>query len=344
MSKADYIAIGLQRAGATYIKTARSTVDYAPPISGEDITMNREVLEADETLGARAPVAQEYGGRIFSGGINFFARPKSSPIFASLAFGDPATSTPAGATTSRDHTFDPLAATRVPNQATIWIARKDPTPAISTQLVGAKGGEFNLAVEANGYLGGSLGVSGARLVLDAVEPTLTNAERDATKKWSFALCDLQISVNGVALAPIQVTQFGLSYNNNLVEDLFILGDVEVDDIPVGNITAETTFTPTRNLNDHYKRQFADTPDDLRLSLLAQSASILEDLATDTYSELEIDVKRAHVQDAPANVNAAETLRSIQVTANPVYEDSSSKLLLVRFRNDEVGTKYVAPTS
>lgn len=344
MSKADYIAIGLQRVGATYIKTARATPDYAPPISGEDITMNREVLEADETIGARAPVAQEYGGRIFSGGINFFARAKSSPIFASLAFGDPTSTLVASATTSRDHVFDPLDTGIVPNQGTLWIVRADPSPRIATQLVGAKGGEFNLAVEANGYLGGSLGVSGARLVTDAAEPTLTAAERDPGKKWSFALSDLQIGVNGVALAPIQVTQFSLTYNNNLVEDLFVLGDVEVDDIPVGNITAETTFTPTRNLNDHYKRQFADSPDDLHLSLLAQNPAILEDLATDTHEELEIDIKRAHVQDAPANVNAAETLRSVQVTASPVYDDVTSQLLLVRFRNGETGAKYVAPTS
>jgi len=342
MSKADYIVVGLHQSGSTNLKTARTTFDYSPPIASEDISMNREELEAEETLGNRAPAPQEYGGRIFTGGITYFARPNSSPIFASMAFGSPTTSTPTGAVNARDHLFDPLGTNKEALAATLWLIKADPSPKIVDQLVGAKGNEYNLDVEANGYLGGSLGVSAVRLVTNATEPV--GAVRDTTKKWGFTQVAANVSVNGAALAPIQLAQFGMSYSNNIVEDLFILGSNEVDDLPVGNITSEVTFTPTRNLQQHYNRALADNPDNVRLQLIATGATALGTGGDATlYPELEIDIKRALYTEAPANVNAGETTRRIQVTARPVLDDATSKLLLIRFRNAETGTKYQPAT-
>lgn len=333
MSKADYMGVSLQQAGVNGLKVVRATWDYFTPIQNEDITMQREELEAEETVGSRAPSPQEYGGRIFSGGISYFARPTSSPIFAAMAFGAPTTSTPVGGTLARDHVFDPTAANKEPLAASLLLVKADPNPKIVDILVGAKGNEYNLSVEANGYLGGSVGVSGVRLMTNQPEPG--SVTRDVSRKWSFAQVGAQISVNGAALAPIQLTQFGFSYGNSLVEDLFVLGDVEVDDLPTGNISMESTFTPTRALRDHVYRALADTPDAVRVQLLAVGGEI----ETGQDNELEIDLKNCQYNEAGANVNAGETLRSTQVTANPVLDDVSNKLILLRFRNGETGTKY-----
>jgi hypothetical protein len=341
MSKADYIAIGLQQAGNAGLKVVRTAFDHVPPIQNEDITLQREELEAEETVGNRAPVAQDYGGKMFSGGISYFARAVSSPMFASMAFGGPTTATPSGAVTARDHTYDPTATNKKPLAASILLVKADVSPKIVDTLVGAKANEYNLSVEANGYLGGSVGVSAVRLLTAQTEPG--GLVRDPSPKWSFLSVAANISVNGAALAPIKLTQFGFSYTNNIIEDLFVLGDAEVDDLPAGNIGMEANWTPTKLLSDHYLRALKTTnPDNVRVQLLAVGSTAIGTGGDATlFQELEIDLKRCQYTEAPINANAGETLRSVAVTARPVLDETLNKLLLIRFRNGNVGTTYQA---
>jgi hypothetical protein len=256
-----------------------------------------------------------------------------------MAFGSPTTATPSGAVNARDHTFDPTATNKEPLAASISLVKADVSPPIVDTLVGAKANEYNLSVEANGYLGGSIGVSAVRLLTEQTLPV--GVTKDTDPKWSFLSVAANISVNGAALAPIKLTQFGFSYNNNIVEDLFVLGDAEVDDLPTGNIGMETTFTPTKALSSHYLRALlTTTPDNVRTQLLAVGTTAIGAAGDATlFKECEIDLKRCQYTEAPINANASETLRSVQVTANPVYDDTSSKLMLLRFRNGNTGTIY-----
>lgn len=393
MSKADFIGIAMNPGGA--LKTAAAAAAFFPPVASEGLSMSREDLSIDETLGSRAPSAQEYGGRVYEGDVELAARPNSLPIFLSMFFGSPTSTnligahalstafalgaliadggrlyevTTAGTTaatkpaafgttttgqtitdgtvvwtdrgsstgvTIYKHTWNPVAAGKVPLPATLWTINADVTPNIVDQYVGAKGNELSLEVEANGYLMATAGLVAAILNGGVAAPS---ASRDATKKWAFHQVTAQISVAGGALASVPLLSFGMSYNNNEVTDQFVLGSKEVDSIPDGNIEAEATFTPGANIEGHYRRALLDTPEDVRLLLKAEGAALS---GTTTKNTLSIDLKRLQYVEAPVDIDAGETLRSVEVTARPVLDEGSGNLLEVSIINNQTGANYVA---
>lgn len=233
------------------------------------------------------------------------------------------------------HVWDPTAAGKRPMPATLWTVNDDVVPAIVDKFVGAVGNELSLEVEANGYLVFTAGLLAAVLDQTASAPSAT---RDTTKKWAFHQLSAQISVAGAALEPIKLTAFSMSYNNNLVDDLFVLGSTEVEDLPPGNIESEVGMTSASDIPDHYRRALKDTPEDVRLVLKASGARILA-AGTHAYS-IEIDLKRLQYTEAPVEIDASETLRGVEITAVPVFDETTSGLVTVTVENNQTGAAYV----
>lgn len=93
MSRAGKIGIGLHSA----IDVGASTVTYSPPVNDEDIDIDRDTIDDDETLGDRAPGEVAYGGRIFKGGVNLSVRPVSFGALVTSFMGPPTSTNLIGA-------------------------------------------------------------------------------------------------------------------------------------------------------------------------------------------------------------------------------------------------------
>lgn len=233
------------------------------------------------------------------------------------------------------HLWAPVAVGKRPMPASVWTVNADPTPSIVDKYVGTKGNELTMEVEANGYFMFTAGLAAA--ILDDTQ-TAPTASRDASAKMAFHRITAQISVAGAALSSIALQNFSLSFNNNLVTDLFVLGSKEVDDIPDGNIESEVTFTPTQNISQHYRRALKDIPEDVRLVLRAQG-DLITGFGTRSY-EVVVDLKRLQYTEAPVEIDASETLRGVEITARPVLDETTGAMLEVYVINTNAGTTYV----
>lgn len=396
MSQADYIGVALQ-AGAD-LKLAASAPAFFPPVTAESIGMDRQELDITETLGSRAPAAREYGGRLYSGDIEFAARPISLPIILAMFMGTPASAvagqvfpattalvvgdlvdtgsttvvvTVAGTTAASaptwgtatagttvasgsvtfmhtgvrlyKHTFNPVGVGKAPHPATVWTINADPATDIVDKFIGVKGNQLEMNIEANDYLQCTAGVLAYDLVGGGAAPS---ASRDASKKWAFHQVGAKMSIAGGGLASIPLLSFGNTFNNNLVDDQYVLGSKLVDSIPEGNIETETTFVPGSDLEDHYRRALLDSPQDVRLLLQAAGVPYIPSSApvaaqAAAASRLEIDLKRLQYTEAPVDIDAGETLRSVEVTAMPVLDESTGGLQEISVYNTDAGTNYTA---
>ena len=348
MSKRDYIVGALQPNGD--IDTAATAGVFSPPVSSASPGQSREVLEIDETAGNRFPASAEYGGRIFEGDIEGAARPNSFPFFLTMLLGEPTTTQVAAAGASGagspavyKHSWKPAAAGKVPMPATLWVAREDPKPnPILDQFIGAKANTGAMNVEANGYLLFTMGLAIKRIVAN---PTMPVIARDNTRKWSFVSVGAKMAVGSSAfrntdanLAPVPLTAYSFTYGNNLITDLYQLGSSEVVDIPEGNVDPGVTFTAAKDIDVHYRRALAVTPEQVRLVLNAVGPTI----AGTHKFEMGIDLKALEYSAAPAGIDASSTLRGIEVTARPVLDDTVNDIMEVYIINDNPGTTYKAP--
>lgn len=345
MSKKDFIVAALQPAGN--INTEATVGVHSPPVSTSSPEMSRETLDIDETLGNRFPGASEYGGRIFEGDTAGAARPNSFPFFLSMIFGEPVTTIvqpasagPPATPAVYKHVWKPASAGARPLPASLWVARNDPAVAIVDKYVGAKGANLNLSVEANGYLLFTVGMAIKKIIENVAAPSVA---RDTTRKWSFTKVALQMAVGPTRnvdtnLTSLAATSFGFSYGNGLTTDLYQIGSNEVVDIPEGNVEPEVTFTAAKDIHLHYRRALLDTPEDVRLKLVATGPII-----TGTHAfQLSLDLKRLEYVAAPAPLDASDTLRSVPVTARPIMDDTFGDMLELSIINDQDGTTYRPP--
>ena len=344
MSRKNLVYGALQRDGTDYLKTGRTTATFNIPVQSAEQGMNRDFIEGVETTGSRAQETQEPGLTRFAGSIPFFVRPDSSPFMFALAMGEPTTSTPATGTNSRDHLFEPDLSANHPLQATFWTINDDMTPAIKDKIIGAKGNEIGISVGVNQYLAATFGFIAAKMQEYTGGDTLSVA-KDASRRFTYVQSAATLSITGIgSLAPLKAQDFEFSWNNNIADDLGVLGSTEVEDLPEGNVESTVGFTAAKQseLATHYRRALLTVPDDVTLRLTATGPVIEAAL----YNEFEITLYKAHYREAPAPINAGDTTRTIAVTARPVLDESQTpdKSIDVRFRNENTGANYLAPTS
>jgi hypothetical protein len=345
MGQSDRVYGALQLNGQ--LKTARAGTAgnlISPPVATEGLGLSRDTMEYDETVGNRAPTAQEYGGRVYEGDIEGAARPNSFGLFLSMVMGPPVTVetlAPSGGDPGvYTHTWNPI---RVGNPgplpASIWtVNRTDEGVDIVDKYVGVKGDSLSLEIANDGYLVFTMGAVGYLLDQTATEPT--GVAQDLSKKFPFHVVTAQMAVGGGSLATVPLLDFGLDYNNNIVTDQFVLGSKEVENLPEGNIEPEATFTPAADIEDHYRRSLLDSPEDVRLKLNAQGAIIT---GIHRYA-ISVDLKRLQYTEAPVEIDAGETLSGVEVTAAPVLTDDGTGFLEVVLVNSDDGDIYRAPTT
>jgi hypothetical protein len=339
MSKADRVYAALQEDGA--LKTPRAgtaTNILSPPVATEGLTLSREAVELDETVGSRAPTAQEYGGRVYEGDIELAARPDSFGLFLSMVLGPP-TTTVVLADTVWKHVWNPIAGGNPgPLPATIWTINKDPDVDIIDKFVGVKGNEMNLSVEANAYLMATIACVGYLLDPTATEPA--GIPQDLTRKWVYHQVSALMTVGAGSEVSVPLLDYSLDYSNNIVTDQFVLGSKEVENLPEGNIEPEVTFTPAADIVGHYRRSLLDTPEDVRLRLKAEGG-VISGIHKFTF---EVDLKRLQYTEAPVEIDAGETLNGVEVTAAPVLTESGTGFMEISITNDNDGDVYRAPTT
>ena len=83
MSRADGTAIAAQ----ADIDTPETVPSYGVPVETENVGLNRNTIDINETLGCRGPTTSEYGFRFAEGSINGAARPVSLPCSSQASSG-----------------------------------------------------------------------------------------------------------------------------------------------------------------------------------------------------------------------------------------------------------------
>lgn len=332
MSRADSIGIAPQ----TDLRTGATAVAYSPPVTQATPEMNRQTLDISETLGNRAPVAQEYGGRVFTNPMQGALRPRSGGLILAGFFGAPASTPNATAPAAFDHVYDSLA--NLPVLSSIWT-RTDLSHigqgAILDKYIGCVGNTLNLTCEANNYLLFEAGYVAREWMPDPPAPSFT---RDTSGRWPFNRVTVEMAVGSGAYEATPAKAFSLAYSNDVTTDDYVLGGLFVDSLPLGDIELTGSFRPTRDIKGHTRRAMADAPEDIRLKLVATGPEI----APGVNFSFEVELFRLETLSAPGNqINAGETLRDVEVSWRAVLDDTSGKLVTVKLTNTENGSLYRA---
>jgi hypothetical protein len=312
----------------TGLGTKQTVMEYFPPVETVSPGASRETLEEEETTGTRFPTGIEYGTQFWEVQVEGAARFNSLPRLLSGFLCAPVTTTPdgTGAPTGRNHAFDVAAPGAAPVPHSMFVVRRDPSPPIVDLFWDALGNELELSVEPNGFVRYAAGYV-ARELDDgqpAPSPTL-----DVSKRIPFDLCKAHLSVDDGPETEVAVAGFSLAYSNSIDTDEAVLGSRRLFTVEPGNATAEVTFMPRQGLEEHYRRALQDDPASVRIRLEALGAVI----GAAVRYKLEVIVHSCEYVDAPAEINAAERLKSIEVTARARYDDTSSKFVTVNVVNE-----------
>lgn len=320
MSRLDSAGLGKQVA----LGTKKTTMDYFFPTESVDPGINREELTKEETTGHKFPTDLEYGTRFFEVSMQGGARLASLPRILAPFLGDPTSTVPGGGVTSKKHSFNPVGKVLPPHS--ILVNRTDPNPAITELFWDAIGNELTLSVEANGFLDFDAAFIAKEVDRAQGEPSATF---DLTQRFPFHTVTAFVSINGAAEVAISLASFELSYTNNVDTDQAVLGSRSLFKVQEGNVDADVTFTTKDNLNAHYLRAMLDaTPDNVKIRLLATGA-IIEGIIP---ASVEIIVYRCQYTDAPAGIDAGDTLDEIEVSARAAYDATASKFVDVNVTN------------
>jgi hypothetical protein len=329
MSNRDAVGVAFQGD----IATKNATMAAWPQVTSESLAPTRDTLSIDETTGTRAPEDIDLGAKSYAGSIDGAARPASFPYFVTGAMGYPGSTAPAAGVGL--HTWDPLAAGKSPVPLSIMTINNDPDTPVVDLFYGCMVDSLEMSVEPNDYLMFKAAMIAIGLDDTQSAPSIT---RDATSKFRFSQVTAQISVNGVALADIDLARFACTYGNSMDPDEPSLGSTEIDDIKEGNISVGCSFTPKDGLSEHYRRVLKDSPDAVRIVVKATGAMIGE---TEYPYYVEWDIKKLRYTDAPMDINASSVTKSIDVTASGVYDAVSGQVVVVKIQNATAG--YSAPS-
>lgn len=322
MSRLDTVSLAKQAA----MGTKQTVMEYTVPVESCEPRLQRTEMTAEETDGTKFPTDLEYGSRFFEVPMVGKARVTSIPRVLSGFLGAPTTiAAPGGTGTAKKHQFDPVGKTLVPHS--IDVARRDPNPVINDLYWDAIGNELSLGVAPNDWIEFNAGWIARDLDQAQSAPVVTH---DLSRRLAFHTFQAFISVNGAGEVALPLGSFSLRYSNNVATDQPQLGSRSLYKVQEGNVTADVTFAVKSTLSAHYRRAVQDAdPDAVKIRLLA-TGPLIE--GTASYS-IELIVYRCQYLDAPAPVNAGNTLDDLTVTARAAYDITNTKFVDVNVVNN-----------
>lgn len=320
MSRLDVAGLAKQTAWGT----KKTAMDYFMPVESVDVNLNREELTKEETTGTKFPTDLEYGTRFWGVTVAGAARLASLPRVLAPFLGPSTPVTPGGGIASKKHQFNPVG--KVLDPHSLLVNRTDPNPAITELFYDGIGDELTLSVEANDYVN----YEGAYIFkeVDRAQPE-PSATLDLSERYAFHKVQAFISINGAAEVAINLSRFELTYSNNVDTDQAVLGSRSLYKVQEGNVDADISFTTKDTLNAHFLRAVLDTnPDNVKIRLLATGA-IIEAAIN---SAIEIIVYRTQYTEAPAGIDAGDTLDEIEISARAAYDATATKFVDVNVTN------------
>lgn len=320
MSRLDTVGLAKQASG---FGTKTTVMEYFLPVETADPDMNQDEMTVEETTGSKFPTDVEYGLRFFEVGFAGAWRVASLPRILSGFMGAPTTTTPGGGTTSRLHTFNPLGKTLVPHS--VLVNRTDPSPAITDLFWDAVGNELTLSAAVNEF-GRFEAAYVAKELDDAqAEPTPT---LDLGRRSPFHAITAFISVNGAAEVALPISDFSLTYSNNVDTDQGVLGQRTLWKVQEGNVDGTLDFTCKDTLSAHYRRALLAAPDNVKVRLVA-TGPILEGAIA---QKVEIIAYRGQYTAAPAGIDAGDTLDDVAVSMRLALDTTANKFVEVLVTN------------
>ena len=311
--RSDVVGLGKQTAAGT----KNTTAEYFPPVETTEPAHSREIIEQEETTGVAYPAGIDYGVEFWTIGIKGAARVASFPRLLSMFYGQPTTSTPdaTNAPTARQHLF-PMNA---PKEHSVYVARKDPTPPITDLFWDVIGDELTMSIVTNGFLMFD-GKAVARMLDDTQSAPV--ATYDASARMAFDQIKVYISVDGGAEAEVKCRNYSCTTKNSVQTDDDVLGQRTLQKLYEGNRNADVKFTVAEALSTHYRRALQSDPAKVKLRMEALGATI----GGAVKFKVEQTVYACEYLEAPANVNAGERLKSIEISARARYDETVSKFI------------------
>lgn len=319
MSRIDAFGLARQTAG---FGTKVSTMEYFPPVETSEPDTDNTEIEVNETSGTRFPTGIEYGTLFHRIPVSLAPRMDSLPRLLSGALGQPTTTTPTAP--AKLHTFDPTAAGKVPEPHSMFVVRKDPSPAIVDLFWDALVDSFSIDFAANDVMKANFNYVALDLDDTQAAPTVTS---DISKRRVFTEVVVYFD-SGAGEAAIKCQSAGVTYSNNLDTDEAILGTRKLYALPYGNADCEVRFSPREALAAHYRRAMTASPTTCTMRIVATGATI----TGAEKQKVEIDIAAFEYLKAPAAVSGAEVLKMVEVTGRAKLSDTTSKFVTVLVEN------------
>jgi hypothetical protein len=318
MSRVDEYGLARQSSGRG---TPNATMQYWPPVETVEVRDQAVDITVEETIGNRFPAGLDYGTRFFSITPRGVARFASLPRILSGFLGQP----DAGAAVSGVYpqVFDPAAAGKIPEWHSMYVVRNDPlaaaTPgdAIIDLFTDCRGEQLDIDVEANNYLRFAAQFYGLLLDDDDANPT---SSIDTSSRVKFPYVSVFLD-DGGGEEEVKCRSWGLTYTNGHDTDQAILGSTELYDLPYGNANCQIRFQPRDGLSAHYRRALETEPESVKIRMIADNG-----LAAGSRLAFEWIAYAMETVEAPADVNAAEVLKMINVTGRVKYSAGDSKFI------------------
>lgn len=327
MARRDSFGIAAQTAWGT----ANATPDYYIPVTSVTVSPNEETIEVEETTGTRFPSRIEKGTRYSELSVEGPVRVESFGSILYAALGEPTT-------TNNDpayiHEFDPAAASKVPLPVSMRVSRVDPDTPIVDQFEDAIVNTLSVSCEPNGYAS----YTASFVAKDYESAATPSPTLDFSDRFPFHQLTAYISVNGGSETEIPLASWSVEYNNNIPTDAFVLGQRTLWEVVEDNADCSVTFSPRSDLNDHYRRALADSPDAVKLRLEA-TGDVIGSAAGNV--RFEVTLHLLEYTDAPANISASDRLNMIEVSGRAAYDDANSKFVTFELENEVAS--YAQPT-
>lgn len=346
MGQVDAVGLALNPGKAQKVTATAPTV--FPPLTSEGIEPDIATLEHRATIGTRAPERQKRGGRSYAGSLEGGVRPISMGVLFTLAFGEPVSSTQPDATNAATvyrHVWNPIASGKRPVPGTIWtINQDDPDEIIVDKYIGVGLNELAFTIEQNDYLLFTADVVALRNVEGGSAPAIT---RDSSALWSFDEVGAQISIPSISSGTYQdiaLYAWNLAYSNDLQgADQFALGSKEAVKWREGNISSTVGFTAAEDIESHYRRSIADTPELVKIKLFAKGRQLYDAVLStnDLYESLEVEFKAIEYYTGNVAIDAENPLQDIEIEGTSIL-DGSGNLMTVTLTNEHDGSDYLAP--
>jgi hypothetical protein len=246
-----------------------------------------------------------------------------APRFASLGrwlslwHGLPTTTTPdvTNAPTARNHLFG----SNAPKEHSIYVVRKDMSPAIIDLFWDALGDEYTISIEPNGFL-----MLEGKAIARANDDTQADpsATLDNSARIVFDQVKVYLSVDGAGEVEVKCRDWSATFSNNIDTDEGVLGARELYTLKEANTSCEVAFTPKESLSTHYRRALQSDPAKVKVRMEALGATI----GGTTKYKLEHITYACEYLEAPIPVQASERQKSVEIKARARYDESVSKFV------------------